>query len=180
MHRVELQQLIALTRKGWALPVLAVMAAGAKPRLYEIARALDGASRAAVLDGVEHLVTLELAARATGHGHPLRPDLWLTPAGLALAPAARAVWSCAGRNGLQAFVRRRWSLPLVQVLDGPARFGELSVRLAPVTERGLSLALQEADGLGLVERRVLVERRPPATLYAPLPPALQLARALAA
>jgi DNA-binding HxlR family transcriptional regulator len=166
---METRDLIELTRRGWALPVLAVLGQGVRPRLYAIAQALDGASRAAVLDGVEHLVATGLAARNTGHGHPLRPDLWLTPAGQALAPAAARMWERAGALSARAFVRRRWSLPLLQVLEGPSRFGELRGRLEPITERALSLALQEADVLALVRREVLTDRRPPATLYRPLP-----------
>ncbi len=165
---IVLADLVALTRKGWALPVLAALGAGVKPRLYGLARALDGASRAAVLDGVEHLVSLGLAVRNTGHGHPLRPDLYLSPQGKALAPLAARLWALAGTPELRGTIRKRWSLPLLQVLatDGPAGFSALAGRLAPVTDRALSQALQEAVGLGLVRRDVLGDRRPPATVYA--------------
>lgn len=166
--QVPLPDLVALTRKGWALPVLAVLGAGVKPRLYGLARALDGASRAAVLDGVEHLVLLGLAVRNTGHGHPLRPDLYLSPAGKALAPLAARLWEAARDPDLRGLLRKRWSLPLLMVLatDGPAGFSALAGRLAPVTDRALSQALQEAAALGLLRRDVLAERRPPATIYA--------------
>lgn len=165
---IALADLVALTRKGWALPVLAALGSGVKPRLYGLARALDGASRAAVLDGVEHLVALGLAVRNTGHGHPLRPDLYLSGQGKALAPLAARLWERAGTPELRGTIRKRWSLPLLLVLvrDGPAGFSALAGRLAPVTDRALSQALQEVAAHGLLRRDVLADRRPPATVYA--------------
>lgn len=165
---VGLADLVALTRKGWALPVLAALGSGVKPRLYGLARALDGASRAAVLDGVEHLVLLGHVVRNTGHGHPLRPDLTLAPSGRVLAPIAAQIWAMAGEHDLRGLIRKRWSLPLLLVLAraGPAGFGALASQLAPITDRALSQALREAVAAGLVQRTVLTERRPPATVYA--------------
>ena len=165
---IALAELVALTRKGWALPVLAALGSGVKPRLYGLARALDGASRAAVLDGVEHLVALGLAVRNTGHGHPLRPDLYLAPSGRRLAPIAAQIWAMAGEHDLRGLIRKRWCLPLLLVLarGGPAGFSALAGQLAPVTDRALSQALQEMATHGLLRRDVLADRRPPATAYA--------------
>ena len=165
---IALAELVALTRKGWALPVLAALGSGVKPRLYGLARALDGASRAAVLDGVEHLVALGLAVRNTGHGHPLRPDLYLSGQGKALAPLAARLWAMAGEHELRGLIRKRWCLPVLLVLarGGPAGFAAVAGQLAPITDRALSQALQEAVAAGLVRRDVLTERRPPATVYA--------------
>jgi DNA-binding HxlR family transcriptional regulator len=49
-----------------------------------------------------------------------------------------------------------------------------------VTERALSLALQESESAGLLLREVLADRRPPATLYQPLPAGQRLVADLSA
>jgi DNA-binding HxlR family transcriptional regulator len=176
---IDLHRLIEVTRKGWALPVLAKLGEGVKPRLAPLASALEGASRASLLEGIEHLVHTGLVLRNTGHGHPLRPELVLTDEGRAIARRAARMWTVAGELGLQAQVRRRWCLPLACALDGPLTYTQIRERLGPVTDRALSAALKEGMAAGLTERLVLADRFPPATLYRPLPRGLQLAATLA-
>jgi DNA-binding HxlR family transcriptional regulator len=165
IHTLDAAMTLALTQKGWALPVLAMLAEGVAPRAYTLSRALGGASRAAITDGILHLVELGLVQMNTGHGHPLRPDFWLLPAGEQIAVSAHQIWETAQRLEATDFVRRRWSLPLLQGLAQPAGFSALAERLAPITDRALSLSLKQAVAGGFARRDVLADRFPPATLY---------------
>lgn len=54
---------------------------------------------------------------------------------------------------------KRWTGLVVQsLLDGPARFGELSERLEVVGDRMLAVRLRELEQQEVVERRVLPDR----------------------
>jgi DNA-binding HxlR family transcriptional regulator len=164
--------LIALTRKGWSLPVLAALADGCKPRLYAIARRFSGASRAAVMDGVDHLVESGILTRNTGHGHPLRPDLIMTGTGEALARAVSDIWQKVETLNIEALARKRWTLPVIHALAEPLGFSLLSRRLLPATDRAITLSLKDLIAQGLVERSVLTDLSPPATLYSLSPRAM--------
>lgn len=175
---VTLTEVIALSRHGWALPVLAALTGGAKPRAGALAHALPGASREALVDAVGHLKALGYLTSSEGHGHPLRAEMHLSPSGQKLAEEARAVWDLSGSLDARRFVRLRWSLPLVRAMEAPTGFGGLRQCLAPVTDRALSIALKTATTEGFVARAVDSDRFPPATLYTPLDKSLRLCESM--
>jgi DNA-binding HxlR family transcriptional regulator len=93
-----------------------------------------------------------LVVRNPGHGHPLRPDYLLTRRGERLAVACAALMDVLAGLELEGPGLRKWSMPVVHVLDARAsRFAELRAVLALVTPRALSLALGTLGEQGLVE-----------------------------
>jgi DNA-binding HxlR family transcriptional regulator len=179
-HLSHLAATMALTRHGWALPVLAAMAGGVALKPGPLARALPGASRPALEAGVAHLIDLELIRLNPGHGHPLRPAFTVTPAGQAMAARAHRLWAEAVRQGEAArrFVRLRWGLPLLLALhearSQPTGFADLRRALGTITDRALALILKEAVAAGLVARVVDPAAHPPAVGYVPLDSAARL------
>jgi len=103
--------------------------------------------------------------RNPGHGHPMRPEYVPTPAGRALAPAARRVLRRLRALGADDVGRNKWSLPVVYALcGGEDRFSALKGGLHGITPRALTEALKALEKAGLLEREV-VESYPPTVRY---------------
>lgn len=81
--------------------------------------------------------------------------------GITIAPMALLVSSriCPRFQSAADLLGKRWTGLVVQsLLDGPARFGELSERLEVVGDRMLAVRLRELEQQEVVERRVLPDR----------------------
>jgi DNA-binding HxlR family transcriptional regulator len=81
--------------------------------------------------------------------------------GITIAPMALLVSSriCPRFQSAADLLGKRWTGLVVQsLLDGPARFGELSERLEVVGDRMLAVRLRELEQQAVVERRVLPDR----------------------
>jgi DNA-binding HxlR family transcriptional regulator len=165
--------LIKLTKRGWALPVMAALETGAIARAYPLSKNMH-TSPVSIKAALDHLTHLGLLKENAGHGHPLRPDYLRTPLGEALGPRALEIHQIAEQQNLLALLRKRWALPIVGALDGARSFGELRRFAAPATDRALSLSLKDLASVKLVRRKVIAERLPPATLYLPTPMAQRL------
>lgn len=160
--------LINLTQKGWALPVLAALAEGSVARVYPLANTLK-TSPISIKSAIEHLTAMHLIVKNSGHGHPLRPEFMLTPLGKALAPKAVEILHYGAKHRVLPLLRKRWTLPIIAVLEGARSFGGLRRSLTPVTDRALSLSLKDLTSARLVQRTVLGNHLPPTTLYVPTP-----------
>lgn len=158
----ELRTLVA---GRWLLPLLAhVAAAGGGARFAAMAAAL-GVSRSALAASLAALQEAGWLARNSGHGHPLRPEYVLTPAGAPVAAFCARVMAQRERLGLGPGQLSRWSLPLIVRLDrDEARFSALRDALRPVTPRALSLTLKQMLSVDLVDR-ALADQFPPTAIY---------------
>jgi DNA-binding HxlR family transcriptional regulator len=81
--------------------------------------------------------------------------------GITIGPMALLVSSriCPRFQSAADLLGKRWTGLVVQsLLDGPARFGELSERLEVVGDRMLAVRLRELEQQEVVERRVLPDR----------------------
>lgn len=158
----ELRRLVA---GRWLLPLMAhVAAAGGGSRFAAMAGSL-GLSRSALAASLAALQEAGWLARNPGHGHPLRPEYVLTPAGEPVAAFCRGVMKQRERLGLEPGQLPRWSLPLIARLDGEkARFSALRDALRPVTPRALSLTLKQMLQVDLVDR-ALEDDFPPIAIY---------------
>lgn len=149
----------------WLVPLMAhVAGAGGGSRFAAMLAAL-GASRSALTASLAALQAAGWLARNPGHGHPLRPEYVLTPAGEPIAAFCAQVMTQRVKLGLEPGQLSRWSLPLVARLDREkARFSTLRDSLRPVTPRALSLTLKQLLGVGLVDR-ALEDEFPPIAIY---------------
>jgi DNA-binding HxlR family transcriptional regulator len=164
--------LVALCHHRWSLAVVAEIGRTGGSRFATLTGRL-GVTGESLRRTLAYLQVEGLLERNPGYGHPLRPEYVLTPAGLRVAPGARAILNAlAGREDIGL---KKWSLPVLAALTGPRRFSELRAQL-PVTARGLALALKELEAAGLV-RRTVTDDRPPQTRYEAVPAAREIVRA---
>jgi DNA-binding HxlR family transcriptional regulator len=174
---LSLEELIALNRNRWTVPLLADLAAHRGARFVELVNRL-GVPR-------DSLVRTLDAARAAGwvmpnpgHGHPLRPEYVLTPAGNRIAASADSLRAAQLQIGVAPARLTRWGLPLIHAIDaGHRRFNALARTLAPASPRALSQGLRALTGQDLVSRE-LVDGYPPASAYRLTGGGLILARAV--
>jgi DNA-binding HxlR family transcriptional regulator len=171
--------LIQLTQKGWALPVLGALQSGVSGRTHALAKHLC-TSPISIKAALEHLGMMGLVEGNAGHGHPLRPECLLTTQGRALGPLAVEALRYGAAQGVLPLLRKRWTLPIAYALKEAASFSVLRQSLRPVTDRALSLSLQELMRARLIKRKVIGAQRPPKTLYVPMPGLIDLNKPLSA
>ncbi|MBL4597014.1 MAG: winged helix-turn-helix transcriptional regulator [Robiginitomaculum sp.] len=165
---MAIDKIILLTKKRWALPVLAVLAEGFHPRAYPLAQQLGG-SRAAITQAILYLTELGLLTRHAGHGHPLRPELALTDKAKILAPAAVLAWRRMQENKiLIPIYLQRWAFPVLACAVAPTKYAELR-RGLPVTDRALSMSLKSLTQVNLLHREIDTQQYPPASYYRATP-----------
>jgi DNA-binding HxlR family transcriptional regulator len=174
---VALARLLALCHRRWALAVLAALAGRPGVRFVELQRRL-GVSGGPLRECLDGLLAAGHLATVGGHGHPLRPEYELGPRRAELAAAAAALVTAVPRSA-RTLVSRKWTLPILVVLDeGELRFAELAARLPGASPRALALALRALATAGLIRRRVGAEH-PPTVRYGLSATGRRLAPALA-
>lgn len=171
-----LDDLIALGKHRWAVPLLADLAAHKGARFVELVNRL-GLARESLVRTIEGAIENGWVMRNPGHGHPLRPEYVLTAQGEALAVKASGIAKAQAKIGIEPASLTRWSLPIVRsIADGHHRFNELARAIPPATPRALSQSLRSLASYALVERE-LVDEWPPASVYRLTKGGLILARA---
>ena len=158
---MSIPDLIALFHHRWSAPVLAELLRQKGSRFAALAGHL-GVGRESLRRTLDSLLDLGLVARNPGYGHPLRPEYVLTARGRQVAERCSKLLAAAADEDV---LLRKWTMPVLAALTGPARFSELRAELPGVTPRALALALKYLQWAGLVERRV-EDAYPPTALYA--------------
>lgn len=136
----------------WVVPMMALAAERGGANLEPMAEEL-GVSRAAAKRTIGYIHSSRWAVpnpvntRYQSIEHPL------TPRGDKVAAACRQMMALRSELGVGPEDLLRWSLPLIANLaNGRARFGELQLRLAPITPRALSQTLRRMSDCGLIKR----------------------------
>jgi DNA-binding HxlR family transcriptional regulator len=166
------RDLASLFHHRWAAPVLAELERERGTRFVLLANRL-GVPRETLSRTLTALIEGGLVTRNPGHGHPLRPDYLLTPAGAQVAPGCLSLLDVLPDRNLSL---KKWSVPVLAAVGEGARFSDLIVEL-PASPRALALALKDLQTLGLVEREV-VGGYPPTTRYRPTAAGRRVQRAL--
>lgn len=149
-----LDALLALGQHRWMASLLAELLRGKGARFVVLHNRL-GLPRDSLARTIEAAIAAGWARRNPGHGHPLRPELILTPAGVELAEVALKLSDALAAQGLAPTALSRWSLPLIHALSrGQERFNELARYLPGVTPRALSQALQKMVANDLIDRTI--------------------------
>lgn len=165
MSSTALDPLLAqLSGHRWLVPLLADLAGHGGARFVELLNRL-ALSRDSLTRTLDAAAAQGWVKRNPGHGHPLRPEYILTPAGATAAARAATIAEAQVSLGLPPGGATRWGLPLVAGIGaGHDRFNALSRLLAPATPRALSQGLTALGRHGLVTRELL-DMRPPASRY---------------
>ncbi len=160
---MDIKLFVNITSRAWALPILSRLHEGVPGRQAPLLSAM-GAGRTAFAQSVDHLISLGLLERNPGHGHPLRPEFRLTPAGEEAAALAHKISKLSGEDD-QALLRRSWTLPVLTSLHIPRYFNDIRRTLGPITDRALSHSLKTMEDRHWVRRQVDEAARPPRPLY---------------
>lgn len=169
------ERLTMLFHHRWAVPILAELHRGGGAKFVSLTRKLgmNGESASYTL---QRLIHFGWVIRNPGHGHPMRPEYVLTPAGARLAPWCARAMGVIGGLGAEKVAFRKWSLPITLAIhSGRQRFSEMKAFLPGVTARALAMALKELQAEGFVQQCV-VEGHPPTSYYEMTPRAKRLSR----
>lgn len=161
---MDISALVKLTSRAWSLNILALLHRGIPGRQAPLLAA-SGASRTAFAQSLAHLCDLGLLERNPGHGHPLRPEFRLTPAGVEMAAAADRILSAVPHSDGTILLRRTWTIPILAVTQAPRHFNEIKGTLGSITDRALSLSLQQLQAQQWMSRSISASDRPPRTQY---------------
>lgn len=160
---MDINFFVNMTSKAWAVPILASLHDGVAGRQAPLLAA-TGAGRTAFAQSMEHLIAMGLLERNPGHGHPLRPEFRLTPAGAAAAAMAARIQQVPLPEE-RDLLRRSWTLPVLTSLHRPRHFNDIKRGLRRISDRALSQALKSMEDRQWVCRRVDEAARPPRTIY---------------
>lgn len=160
----DVSSLINLVHHRWNIPVLALLAKHSGSKFVMLVNAL-GVSRPSLSASLNDLIDLGLVQKNTGHGHPMRPEYLLTPAGKEIGASCVVLHKFVQRRKATDLAYRKWTLPLVAVMGEDAlRFNELKSALSDATPRAITLGLKSM----VTERwvtRTLIDDYPPAAAY---------------
>ena len=157
-------RLAALFHHRWAVPVLAELHRSSGGKFVTLVRHL-GMSRDSLRRTLNALIESGWVMRNPGHGHPLRPEYILTPAGARIAPWSARLMRVLRTLGIEDVALRKWSMPVAfGLLGGRERFSGLRQLLPGATARALIIALKDLQAAGLVDR-IVSNEYPPATYY---------------
>lgn len=156
--------LVKITSRAWSLDILASLDGGVAGRQAPLLAA-TGASRTAFGQSLAHLIELGLLERNPGHGHPLRPEFRLTPAGVEAAAMAGRIKAATPAPEASALLRRSWTVPVLATCRQPRFFSDIKRELAPITDRALSGALKQLQAQDWLSRATATEMHPPRPLY---------------
>jgi DNA-binding HxlR family transcriptional regulator len=170
----QLPAIISLFHHRWAVPVIAEVGRTRGSKVITVLHAL-GVARDSLRRTLLALAEQQLVVRNPGYGHPMRPELVLTPDGERIAAACLEIVRETQALAVEDLAFQKWSLPVLAALaDGAGRFGELKTALAGISPRALTLTLKDLAESGLIVRSV-VDGYPPTTVYALTPKAHRLA-----
>lgn len=161
---MDINTLVKVTSRAWALNILALMHAGTPGRQASLLSA-TGAGRTAFAQSLSHLIDLKLLERNAGHGHPLRPEYRLTSSGMELARMAEDINQITGLSNDLFLLRRAWTIPILAVSQEPLHFSEFKDHLGTITDRALSQSLKQLEASRWLNREIDISRRPVRPLY---------------
>jgi DNA-binding HxlR family transcriptional regulator len=161
---LTIEELSALGKHRWAVPVLALLQAQSGARFVVMLNQL-GLARESLVRTLEAAIMQGWVMRNPGHGHPLRPEYILTPAGKRLAAVCESIVAAQGKIAVPQAALTRWSLPLIHLVSrGHNRFNMMERALGGANPRALTLSLKSLIGNNLLARKV-VDDYPPITNY---------------
>ena len=161
---MDINFLVKITSRAWALPILALMHRGV-PGRQAVLLAKTGAGRTAFAQSLAHLVELGLVERTPGHGHPLRPEYRLTAAGQAAGALAGRINAATPLLGEAPLLRRVWTVPILAVSNQPRFFTDIKKALPPITDRALSKSLKDLERNDWLRRDIDAAVHPPRARY---------------
>lgn len=174
---MDIRTLVNLTSRAWSLNIMASIHAGVPARQAPLLAATC-ASRTSFAASLKHLAELGLLERNPGHGHPLRPEFRLTPAGVNAAKIAYRIVNAVPDDSEFALLRRSWTVPILALTDKPQRFSAMKSSLTRITDRALSASLHQLEDREWIQRDIDTSERMPFPTYCAVNAGFEVNRAI--
>ncbi len=150
MKDSKLEPLINLVHYRWALPILCELHRNNGCKFVTLVTRLK-LSKNALSRTLNALITEDLAMRNPGYGHPLRPEYILTAKGQQIGQAVFELMQTLERLGVTDVALKKWSLPIILLLQDQPRFTDILEQLPGLTTRALALGLEQLSHAKLLE-----------------------------
>ncbi len=150
MNNPKLEPLINLVHHRWALPILCELHRNDGCKFVTLVTRLN-LSKDALSRTLNALTQQDLVMRNPGYGHPLRPEYILTAKGQQIGQAVFELMQTLEQLEITEIALKKWSLPIVLVLQDQPRFTDILEQLPGLTTRALAL------GLGMLGQAELLE-----------------------
>lgn len=158
-------QLLLLSHRRWAIPVLAALHRAGDGAKFITLRHQLGTGASTLSATLQRLCEVRWVVRNPGYGHPMRPEYVLTESGAALAPWCDRIHILIKRLAIEETALRKWSLPVTWALHrGCHRFSQMQRALPRITSRALALSLRQLEDCHVVQR-VVYDDYPPQVEY---------------
>lgn len=174
---MDTKSLVKLTSRAWSLSILAQLHAGVPGRQAPLLAA-TGAGRSSFALSLGHLMKLGLLEKNPGHGHPLRPEFRLTPAGKRAAEMASRITQTVPDQSDLALIRRSWTVPILALTHAPRRFSSLRSDLSTITDRALSTSLHLLETHEWLRRDIDLSGRTPFPTYRAINQGIEVCKAI--
>ncbi len=146
----KLEPLVNLLHYRWALPILAELQRSNGCKFVTLVMRLK-LSKDALSRTLTALLEQDLVMRNPGYGHPLRPEYILTTRGQHIGQAVCDLMQTLEQLEISDIALKKWSLPIVLMLQDQTRFTDLLENLPGLTTRALALSLGHLTQVKLLE-----------------------------
>jgi DNA-binding HxlR family transcriptional regulator len=150
MNNPQLEPLIHLVHYRWALPILSELHRNNGCKFVTLVTRLN-LSKDALSRTLNALIEQDLVMRNPGYGHPLRPEYILTAKGQQIGQAVFELMQTLERLEVTEIALKKWSLPIILLLQDQPRFTVILERLPGLTTRALALGLGQLAQVNLLE-----------------------------
>jgi DNA-binding HxlR family transcriptional regulator len=150
MNNSKLEPLVNLVHYRWALPILSELYRNNGCKFVTLVERLK-LSKDALSRTLNALLEQDLVMRNPGYGHPLRPEYILTAKGQQIGQAVFELMQTLERLEITDIALKKWSLPIILVLQDQPRFTDILERLPGLTTRALALGLGQLRQARLLE-----------------------------
>jgi DNA-binding HxlR family transcriptional regulator len=150
MNDFKLEPLINLVHYRWALPILSELHRNNGCKFVTLVTRLK-LSKNALSRTLNALIEQDLVMRNPGYGHPLRPEYILTAKGQQIGQAVFELMQILEQQEITDIALKKWSLPIVLVLQDQPRFTDILEQLPGLTTRALALSLSTLSQAELLE-----------------------------
>jgi DNA-binding HxlR family transcriptional regulator len=150
MENFKLESLVNLVHHRWALPILSELHRSNGCKFITLVTRLN-LSKDALSRTLNALIEQDLVMQNPGYGHPLRPEYILTARGQQIGQAAFELMQTLEYLGIVDIALKKWSLPIILVLQNHSRFTDMLENLPGLTTRALALGLRQLMQVKLLE-----------------------------
>lgn len=156
-----------LFKYRWAVPIIAMLHKKHGGR-YVSLRGELGMSRSMLGSTIETLIDCGLVIKNPGYGHPLRPELILTPLGEKMGPFCVEFVELVQKKELHFLLQNKWASPIIfKTGKEKIRFNEYKKNLKPITSRALSESLNLLVSEDVVTKKILTTNKVEITYQLP-------------